>query len=256
MIDRAGDAWSWGMGGNGRTGLGHERVAVRPAGPLRRGALAGAPRLARARTAKEHSLVVAADGRLVGFGRSADGELPTRRLRARRRARVRRARPGVDSRAAARERRRRRRDRREGGGGGVRNRASRAMFRGESASAAIRAEDGRVYAWGAPRAWLGRGDDGDAWAPGGEPGPIRFPRASDAYVTRGDVERESNIPRNDSILSTVFETIETISRCPSISAGRRRPRPRRRRVPPRAGRDGVGDVRGVSFHVSPNFTGG
>ena len=83
MIDRAGDAWSWGMGGNGRTGLGHERVAVRPAGPLRRGALAGAPRLARARTAKEHSLVVAADGRLVGFGRSADGELPRADARAR-----------------------------------------------------------------------------------------------------------------------------------------------------------------------------
>ena len=82
IIDRAGDAWSWGIGGNGRTGLGHERVAVRPAGPLRRGALAGAPRLARARTAKEHSLVVAADGRLVGFGRSADGELPRADARA------------------------------------------------------------------------------------------------------------------------------------------------------------------------------
>ena len=42
------------------------------------------------------------------------------------------------------------------------------------ASAAIRAEDGRVFAWGAPRPWLGRGDDQDAWAPGSEPGAIRF----------------------------------------------------------------------------------
>lgn len=170
MIDRAGDAWSWGIGGNGRTGLGHERVAVRPAGPLRRGALAGAPRLARARTSKEHSLVVAADGRLAGFGRGADGELdaagasdalvPTWIA----------APPRVGA---------------IGGGatGGIGAKVSAVacgsvlpgrFSAARGASAAIRAEDGRVYAWGAPRPWLGRGDDEDAWAPGSEPGAIRF----------------------------------------------------------------------------------
>ena len=169
IIDRAGDAWSWGIGGNGRTGLGHERVAVRPAGPLRRGALAGAPRLARARTAKEHSLVVAADGRLVGFGRSADGELP--------RADARASDALVPAWIAAPPRAN------AVGGGGIGAKVAAVacgsalpgqFSAARSASAAIRAEDGRVYAWGAPRAWLGRGGDGDAWAPGGEPGPIRF----------------------------------------------------------------------------------
>ena len=169
MIDRAGDAWSWGIGGNGRTGLGHERVAVRPAGPLRRGALAGAPRLVRARTSKEHSLVVAADGRLAGFGRGADGELnsagasdalvPTWITAPPRAGAIGGGSGGIGAKVSA-----------VACGSVLPGRFSAAR----GASAAIRAEDGRVYAWGAPRPWLGRGDDQDAWAPGSEPGPIRF----------------------------------------------------------------------------------
>ena len=40
MVDRNGGVWAWGNGHHGRTGLGHERMATSPVGPLRGGALA------------------------------------------------------------------------------------------------------------------------------------------------------------------------------------------------------------------------
>jgi len=85
--------WAWGNGHNGRTGLGHERIATAPVGPLRRGAFAvegsgsggegecagveagagtgaavvgAAAAAARVYTSKEHSLVLMRTGRLVG----------------------------------------------------------------------------------------------------------------------------------------------------------------------------------------------
>jgi hypothetical protein len=82
MVDRDGAVWAWGNGHNGRTGLGHERMATAPVGPLRRGALStpddgGLRRASRCYTSKEHSLVLMSDGGLVGFGRAAGGALPT-----------------------------------------------------------------------------------------------------------------------------------------------------------------------------------
>jgi hypothetical protein len=49
-----------------------------------------------------------------------------------------------------------------------------------NASAAVSACDGRVYTWGHPRPWLGRGGDAadgeedNVWAGGCEPAPVRF----------------------------------------------------------------------------------
>ena len=140
-----------------------------------------------------------------------------RRTPARRRARVRRARPGVDSRAAARAN--------AVGGGGIGAKVA-AVACGtalpgrcsaaRSASAAIRAEDGRVYAWGAPRAWLGRGDDGDAWAPGGEPGPIRFPARVDAYITRA-TSSASRTSRGTTLFSLLYSKLSKQSRGAHLS---------------------------------------
>ena len=75
----------------------------------------------------------------------------------------------------------------------VENRDSGALFsfsRGGGyvgASAAVRASDGRVLTWGAPRPWLGRGGRvDDAWAPGNEPAPVRFEETASFDDERGE----------------------------------------------------------------------
>lgn len=182
MVDRDGRVWCWGNGGNGRTGLGHERAATSPVGPLRKGALEPDDALAaRCVAGKEHSLVLMRDGSLVGFGRGAGGALPTA------------AGPGDENDrlapVAVTALERVRAGRRGGGRGalGLGSGASRvacgAVEPGRlspalNACAAVSAADGRVYTWGHPRPWLGRGGDaadgGDVWAPGSEPAAVRF----------------------------------------------------------------------------------
>jgi alpha-tubulin suppressor-like RCC1 family protein len=184
FVDRRGDAYGWGKSADGATGVGI--FAVTMAGPLRNGALRDAGRIRRAAVSKHHTLVLACDGKVYGFGKNASHELdanagatfagPLRVF----------VPPGggfgaktkelcsnddADDTAACVA---------IAAGAFVENRDSGASFsfsRGgaHGASAAVRASDGRVLTWGAPRPWLGRGGRvDDAWAPGNEPAPVRF----------------------------------------------------------------------------------
>lgn len=183
LIDRRGDAHGWGRSGDGATGVGVFAAAM--AGPLRGGALRDAGRLRRAAVSAHHSLVLACDGSVYGFGKNASHELD--------------ARAGATSAGPLRvavppSRRERARDKdaaaaacvavaagtfvENGAGGGASFSFSRGVAVG--ASAATRASDGRVLTWGAPRAWLGRGGRADEpWAPGNEPAPVRFEETED-----------------------------------------------------------------------------
>ena len=182
LIDRRGDAHSWGRSGDGATGVGVFAAAM--AGPLRGGALRDAGRLRRAAVSAHHSLVLACDGSVYGFGKNASHELD--------------ARAGATSAGPLRvavppSRRERATDKdaaaacvavaagtfvENGAGEGASFSFSRGVAVG--ASAATRASDGRVLTWGAPRAWLGRGGRADEpWAPGNEPAPVRFEETED-----------------------------------------------------------------------------
>ena len=184
LIDRRGDAHGWGRSGDGATGVG-VRVAAAMAGPLRGGALRDAGRLRRAAVSAHHSLVLACDGSVYGFGKNASHELderagatsagplrvavpPSRRERATDKDAAAAACVAVAAGAFVEN----------GAGEGASFSFSRGVAVG--ASAATRASDGRVLTWGAPRAWLGRGGRADEpWAPGNEPAPVRFEETED-----------------------------------------------------------------------------
>jgi len=161
------------------------RVAAAMAGPLRGGALRDAGRLRRAAVSAHHSLVLACDGSVYGFGKNASHELdaragatsagplrvavpPSRRERATDKDAAAAACVAVAAGAFVEN----------GAGEGASFSFSRGVAVG--ASAATRASDGRVLTWGAPRAWLGRGGRADEpWAPGNEPAPVRFEETED-----------------------------------------------------------------------------
>ena len=194
FVDRRGDAYGWGKSADGATGVGI--FAVTMAGPLRNGALRDAGRLRRAAVSAHHSLVLACDGKVYGFGKNASHEL--------------------DARAGATFAGPLRVFVPPGGGFGAKTKLGSnddaddtaacvaiaagafvenqrgALFsfsRGVAvgASAAARASDGRVLTWGAPRPWLGRGGRvDDAWAPGNEPAPVRFEETASPDDERGE----------------------------------------------------------------------
>ena len=183
LIDRRGDAHGWGRSGDGATGVGVFAAAM--AGPLRGGALRDAGRLRRAAVSAHHSLVLACDGSVYGFGKNASHELdaragatsagplrvavpPSRRERATDKDAAAAACVAIAAGAFVEN----------GAGGGASFSSRRGVAVG--ASAATRASDGRVLTWGAPRAWLGRGGCADEpWAPGNEPAPVRFEETED-----------------------------------------------------------------------------
>ena len=186
FVDRRGRAWAWGDGGHGRTGLGHERRAVQLAGPLDRGALARV-RVERAACGRRHTAFVATDGALLACGRGDDGETgPTEDPGTTSRTGDRlvpvevAAPPASGSRASPSHSHapagdRSSRDRRAavsavavGSGAAAANHSS------PGATAAMRASDGRVFTWGHPAPWLGRGGGDETWCGGQEPGAVRF----------------------------------------------------------------------------------
>ena len=181
FIDRRGDARAWGRSGDDATGGGVFAAAV--AGPLRDGDLRDAGRLRRAAVSAGHSLVLACDGRVYGFGNNESHEVD-----ARARATFVRGPIAVSVPFSVLEQRTKDED------AAVTHAACVSIAAGTSgsvgASAAVRASDGRVLTWGAPGPWLGRGvhDRHYMWAPGNEPAPVRFEETNDD--AREDASRE------------------------------------------------------------------
>jgi hypothetical protein len=197
FVDRRGDAYGWGKSADGATGVGI--FAVTMAGPLRNGALRDAGRLRRAAVSAHHTLVLACDGKVYGFGKNASHELDAKAgatfagpLRVSvppgggcgAKTKTLGSNDDADDTAACVA---------IAAGAFVANRDSGALFafsRGGGyvgASAAVRASDGRVLTWGAPRPWLGRGGRvDDAWAPGNEPAPVRFEETASFGDERGE----------------------------------------------------------------------
>jgi alpha-tubulin suppressor-like RCC1 family protein len=168
-VDRDGGLWAFGKGAHGRTGLGHDNPVTAFAGPSRAGVFrrdasasdADAVRASRAYAGDSHSVVLTRDGRLVGFGADGggalleddpnpfdgtpfDGTLVPKFL-----AEPRREgcddddyAPRVVSAVAC-------------GGFGISEGYCRDNRLHDNACVAVSAEDGRVYAWGAPGPWLG-----------------------------------------------------------------------------------------------------
>ena len=181
FIDRRGDARAWGRSGDDATGGGVFAAAV--AGPLRDGDLRDVGRLRRAAVSAGHSLVLACDGRVYGFGNNESHEVD-----ARARATFVSGPIAVSVPFSVLEQRTKDED------AAVTHAACVSIAAGTSgsvgASAAVRASDGRVLTWGAPGPWLGRGvhDRHYMWAPGNEPAPVRFEETNDD--AREDASRE------------------------------------------------------------------
>ena len=154
FIDRNGEAYGWGSSYDGATGVG-AFAGFGFVGPLRAGALRTAGRLRRAVTSGHHSLVLATDGALFGFGANASHELDAN-------GGVTASRPllvSLNEKVTAVQ-----------CGTSFENTHRKVAV---GASIAI-TENGTTMTWGAPLAWLGRGGGNELWARGNEPGTVRF----------------------------------------------------------------------------------